>query len=294
MSEAPRLESTLTCPSCGYASRERMPADACVILWNCPGCGARIKPKTGDCCVFCSYGSVPCPPIQAACNGCDQEPNDARGLAQHVLAAYPGLDDFEQRLSLALYRELARGVPVTPKVLAERVAASSDDVARRLENWPAVRRDELQRIVGYWGLTIVPTPHRMRVGERDLYGWCAWDTLFLPALLGVRAEVHSTCRATGAPVQLSVGPDALEAPVPTDLVLSFVLPEASAMRRDVVASFCSHVHFFRSAELAAGCPGLPSSTFFLTLGEAFEAGRLRNSGRYWAVSGLPGASAGAA
>ncbi|MFZ1909613.1 MAG: organomercurial lyase [Burkholderiales bacterium] len=217
----------------------------------------------------------------------------ARGLAQHVLAAYPGLDEFEQQLSLALYRELAHGVPVTPQVLADRVEASSDEVARRLGNWHAVRRDELQRIIGYWGLTIVPTRHRMRVGERDLYAWCAWDTLFLPALLGVRAEVRSSCRATGAPVQLTVGPDALEAPVPADLALSFVLPEAGAMRRDVIASFCSHVHFFGSDELAAACRELPASAFALSLDEAFEAGRLRNSGRYWAVSGLRGASAGA-
>jgi alkylmercury lyase len=217
----------------------------------------------------------------------------ARGLAQHVLAAYPGLDEFEQRLSLALYRELAHGIPVTPQVLANRVEASSDEVARRLGNWHAVRRDELQRIIGYWGLTIVPTRHRMRVGERDLYAWCAWDTLFLPALLGVRAEVHSSCPATGAPVQLTVGPDALEAPVPANLALSFVLPEAGAMRHDVIASFCSHVHFFWSEELAAACRELPASAFALSLDEAFEAGRLRNSGRYWAVSSLRGASAGA-
>lgn len=23
-----------------------------------------VKPKPGDCCVYCSYGTVPCPPIQ--------------------------------------------------------------------------------------------------------------------------------------------------------------------------------------------------------------------------------------
>jgi hypothetical protein len=23
-----------------------------------------LKPKPGDCCVFCSYGSVACPPVQ--------------------------------------------------------------------------------------------------------------------------------------------------------------------------------------------------------------------------------------
>ncbi|MGA7983957.1 MAG: organomercurial lyase, partial [Burkholderiales bacterium] len=200
--------------------------------------------------------------------------------AQHMLAAYPRLDAFEQRLSLALYRELARGVPVTLQALADRVEASTGDVARRLENWPAVRRDELQRIIGYWGLTIMPTRHRMRVGGRDLYAWCAWDTLFLPALLGVRVEVHSNCRATGAPVRLTVGPEALEAPVPADLALSFVLPDAGAMRRDVVASFCSHVHFFRSAQLATECNDLSPSAFTLSLDDAFEAGRLRNSGRY--------------
>ncbi|HQS65548.1 MAG TPA: GDCCVxC domain-containing (seleno)protein, partial [Acidovorax defluvii] len=27
-------------------------------------CHTVLSPKTGDCCVFCSYGTVPCPPIQ--------------------------------------------------------------------------------------------------------------------------------------------------------------------------------------------------------------------------------------
>jgi hypothetical protein len=25
-----------------------------------------LRPKQGDCCVFCSYGTVPCPPVQEA------------------------------------------------------------------------------------------------------------------------------------------------------------------------------------------------------------------------------------
>ena len=33
------------------------------------GCGTRLKPLAGDCCVFCSYGSVPCPPIQESGKG---------------------------------------------------------------------------------------------------------------------------------------------------------------------------------------------------------------------------------
>jgi hypothetical protein len=58
------LESTLTCPECGARSTERMPTDACLYFWNCPSCGQRVKPRKGDCCVFCSYGSAPCPPKQ--------------------------------------------------------------------------------------------------------------------------------------------------------------------------------------------------------------------------------------
>jgi hypothetical protein len=64
------LQSTLTCPSCELRSSETMPTDACLFFWSCPGCGARLKPKAGDCCVFCSYGSVPCPPVQSARGGC--------------------------------------------------------------------------------------------------------------------------------------------------------------------------------------------------------------------------------
>jgi hypothetical protein len=55
--------SVLTCPSCGASHAETMPVDACMIRYDC-ACGYTLRPKAGDCCVFCSYGSVPCPPIQ--------------------------------------------------------------------------------------------------------------------------------------------------------------------------------------------------------------------------------------
>jgi transcription elongation factor Elf1 len=64
-SRSPRLESMLTCPKCGHQATGIMPTDACQFFYDCKGCGERLKPKPGDCCVFCSYGSVPCPPMQA-------------------------------------------------------------------------------------------------------------------------------------------------------------------------------------------------------------------------------------
>jgi hypothetical protein len=52
------------CPHCAVAKAEIMPTDACQFFYECTGCGTKLKPKSGDCCVFCSYGSVPCPPMQ--------------------------------------------------------------------------------------------------------------------------------------------------------------------------------------------------------------------------------------
>lgn len=63
-------ESLLSCPECGHVEAEVMPTDACIYFYDCKGCRALLRPKPGDCCVFCSYGSRPCPPIQADKNCC--------------------------------------------------------------------------------------------------------------------------------------------------------------------------------------------------------------------------------
>ena len=59
------LESVLTCPFCGHAKREIMPTETCQFFYVCSNCGKNIRPKPGDCCVFCSYGSAKCPSKQA-------------------------------------------------------------------------------------------------------------------------------------------------------------------------------------------------------------------------------------
>lgn len=62
------LNSTITCPECGHIETEAMPIDACQLFYDCKGCFAVLEPKSGDCCVFCSYGTVACPPIQEGKN----------------------------------------------------------------------------------------------------------------------------------------------------------------------------------------------------------------------------------
>jgi len=64
------LQSIITCPQCMYSKEETMPTNACQYFYECENCKVRLKPLHGDCCVFCSYGTVKCPPIQQGSTCC--------------------------------------------------------------------------------------------------------------------------------------------------------------------------------------------------------------------------------
>ena len=59
-----QIQSIITSPQCGYQKKEKMPVYACQYFYECEKCKMILKPKAGDCCVFCSYGNVPCPSVQ--------------------------------------------------------------------------------------------------------------------------------------------------------------------------------------------------------------------------------------
>jgi len=60
-----KTKATITCPKCDFAKVEKMPTDACQHFYTCSNCGEFLKPKDGECCVFCSYADSKCPPKQA-------------------------------------------------------------------------------------------------------------------------------------------------------------------------------------------------------------------------------------
>ncbi len=65
------LESTIRCPACGHSKTEIMPTNACQWFYECEACQQLLSPLPGDCCVFCSYANVKCPPIQQGDSCCD-------------------------------------------------------------------------------------------------------------------------------------------------------------------------------------------------------------------------------
>jgi len=52
-----------------------MPLDRCVFFYACLSCGVVLRPKTGDCCVYCSYGDTQCPFVQDDVSCRESSPN---------------------------------------------------------------------------------------------------------------------------------------------------------------------------------------------------------------------------
>ena len=163
--------------------------------------------------------------------------------------------------------------------LARTAALDRTRVDATLSRWPGIYRDDEERVIGYWGLTIAETPHRMLVDGRRVYAWCAWDTLFLPELLGSAAQVESSCPVSGAKIALEVGPEGVACEGEQPLV-SFIVPDPRKAAADVVRSFCHYVHFFAGEAAARQWIAAHPGTVVATPDEAWELGRLRNAGCY--------------
>jgi alkylmercury lyase len=195
-------------------------------------------------------------------------------LATAVSKAAPDFDDEEQWVALEVYRRLAEGLPVAPATVAAGSDVSAERIEALLASWPGVYLDE-GKVVGFWGLTIrrlTPT-HRLEIDGRELFAWCAWDTLFLPGILGATVHVQSWCPITGERISLEVSPNRVERSSHTDVAVSFLLPDRT-FDADVIQSFCHYVHFFASRDAGASWTSTHPGTFLLSLEDAFELGRL--------------------
>lgn len=207
---------------------------------------------------------------------------DLEELARRCDAAFPALAPVERRIAIAIHRALAASGPVRADEVARAVGVDPTTVEGALEGWPGVYRDESGRIIGFWGLTVQPMDHALHLEGRTLYGWCAWDTLFLPEILGVAARVRSRCPATGHPISLRVARDGPVDVDPADAVVSLLDPVCADVAGDrVISSFCHHIHFFASpADWARWAAEREDDTFALTVEEAWELGRRTNRLRY--------------
>jgi alkylmercury lyase len=199
----------------------------------------------------------------------------------------PASSPEEQRAAIVLYRELARGKADTPEQFGRALNVSQAD-GEALLGRPSIRsftyRDAQDQLVGFGGLTIVPMHHKLGVAGRTLWTWCAWDSLFIPEILGFRAEVESPDPETGRPVRLVVTPDQVESVNPEGTVMSFVMPDALGQSAaTVIGSFCHFIFFFESRDSGERWVTKNAGTFLYQLSVAFGLARRWNHARFGAA-----------
>ena len=202
------------------------------------------------------------------------------GLAAHLPLFSP---EEEQRGAVALYREVAKGQAVDAAQLGRALGVSPAEgraLLARDSIKAFVYADDQGRVLGFGGLAAVPMHHRFEVDGRTLWTWCAWDSLFIPEILGKPARVTSPDPENGELVRLLVSPDRIESAEPEDAVVSFLLPDARDFRTsaaNVIAKFCHFVFFFTSRSSDERWMAKHPGTFLYSLDEAFALAKRWNA-----------------
>ncbi len=214
---------------------------------------------------------------------------DLETILRRLGSEMPALSASAQAVALGLYRALAGGRPVSRAGLATATDRSPAEIDQLFDDGPfrdLVVHNDGGEVVGFGGLSLNPTAHRLRVGDRSLYAWCAWDTLFLPHILGATADIESRDPTTGESIRLRVSPSGIDFADPTSPLVSFVASDGTPKKCNVeeaIAAFCDHVHFFATPESAERWIGARDDAFLLPLDDAFRLGRLRNQARLGTV-----------
>ncbi len=185
----------------------------------------------------------------------------------------------ESRLRIEVLELVGKGRPVTAKQvqqIAWRVGMAREAAASFISQ--VSERDGKGRVVGILGLSQKRHPHRFKVAGRVLFTWCAWDALFLPALLKKTAEVESVCPVTKDRVEITITPQKLKEVMPRQAVVTMIVPRLKRRGpptvEDVWQRFCQYVQFFRSEHAASQwISGKKEELRILSVEEAHELGR---------------------
>jgi alkylmercury lyase len=200
--------------------------------------------------------------------------------AKNLVNMFSQCSDHEgASIALSIYRGLSSGEPLSFDKIGELSSIDGVTIRKVVKEWPSVYFDDHERIIGFWGLTINPiSDHILTVGGIDLYAWCAWDTLFIPELLGRPANIRSKCRTTGSEIKLVVDENEIKNISPRSVVLSFI--ECEKIDDNLISSFCHYIHFFADTASAEKYISEAKDTFILSLSDAYEVGIMKNKHQF--------------
>ncbi|MDT7531460.1 organomercurial lyase [Sphingopyxis sp. SE2] len=202
-------------------------------------------------------------------------------MIDELLRRLPTVPAEDQRTGILLLHELAKGQPIGIAQLAELLGTGSvaaEAFVRDCALSPFVLEED-GRIHGFWGLSVRPTHHRVRIKGRKLWVWCAVDTLLYPELFGETVEIETRDPETHQMNRLTVSPTRIEAAEPAGIIVSMVRPRTADFSSNprLRASACHFIFFFGSRASGERWQVKHSGTVLLSLEEAFAFARGANA-----------------
>ncbi len=207
---------------------------------------------------------------------------DFESLVEAFVERFGNGTEAEQRFIIALYRHLADGAPVGTQTLAESLGMSLEDVQASLDKLPSfyIGYDDEGRVLEWGGFGLDGGNNRFNIRGHDMWAWCAWDALFIPASVGEAASVSAEDPLSGKTVSLTVTASGVKDVQPLEAVMTFALPGMAAFPNFATFSFQKTVHFFESRASAETWARQNPGPVVVSLDEGIRLSRLMNQIRF--------------
>lgn len=195
-------------------------------------------------------------------------------ISQAIRAAYAQIPkeaiELDLRVTVKTIQLLSEGRPLSAKRLAEVWDMSQDQVRVILEQASSTGKAQLDGEGNLVGgvLSLVPTTHKVRLNDNDLYAWCAYDAIYIPGVIGMKAQIESTDPVNGETIRMTITPHGVNDLNPEGSVVSVVSPDVGGVGPD--SPRCSQMLFFTSRESAGTWLKDHPGVEILTVGEVFE------------------------
>lgn len=186
-----------------------------------------------------------------------------------------GAYELELRLQVIALRLLAKGKPVSPKELAQAWGMPMDQVSNLLafgETQGSVQLNEQGNMIGSF-LSLEPTRHSMLINGNKLFAWCAYDSVYIPAVIGEEVLVESMDPVTGEEIVMKVSPEGILEVKPEGTVATVVGLDTDA-RGGVDSPRCRQMNFFASVENAEKWTEGNFDVAVMSPGQMFELAKM--------------------
>ncbi len=191
--------------------------------------------------------------------------NNKQDLIKSFSDLFGSLGEMDWAIYINVQQELLKGTPLDMEHVSSLLSVPISEAIQVVKQFGEF--DAEGRVVGFAGLSIVPTNHKFEVNGKTLYTWCAADALLFPAALNVTAHIFSTDPISQEKIELTVSPDAIEKVSPGSTVASIV----GAMKScNIRSGLCDRVHFFTSEKTAKEWINGKENAGILTVEEIFE------------------------